>query len=558
MHRLANPVVSGSSQSAKIGCPFQKPMVAKLSSIPSGSDQVEFTATTSSRGASGNFETPDQTSSGSTGYADIDTSPGSSGFGDVLAPVLIANDTKSGGDFKVLATLVDGGSTVATFVKLKNVNTGSCGPRIGTTISEGIEGATCTIASCSVGATVIPTVNGTHKASGTVTFTYAGASISALGGGTCNALPLDASTSPNATCDAVGLPVGVDTITATYSGNAHFDGATGSLSITVIEVPSAPTGVTATAHNASATISFSPPANDGDSTVTGYKVTAADTTTPANGGQTAAGSSSPITVNGLTNGDSYTFTVTASNAAGTGAASNASNAVTPQPVATIIADGSCGYWKVGKGGMVSNFGCAAADGSLNENLSNPIVAAAAVPGGGGFWLVASDGGIFSFGDAGYYGAPSGVTVVSISATSDGKGYWVFGSNGKVYPYGDATSLTSPPGSVSTVSATTTPDGNGYWLVTSSGGIFSYGDAGYYGSPDTPVVDISSTPDGKGYWLVGSNGTIYPYGDATSYGDLTGSLTYPIVGMADTPDGGGYWMVDSDGDISAFGDATSYG
>jgi 5'-nucleotidase len=57
--------------------------------------------------------------------------------------------------------------------------------------------------------------------------------------------------------------------------------------------------------------------------------TAADLTNPANGGQTATGSASPITVTGLTNGDSYTFTVTATNAQGTGPASTASNAVTP-------------------------------------------------------------------------------------------------------------------------------------------------------------------------------------------------------------------------------------
>jgi hypothetical protein len=29
---------------------------------------------------------------------------------------------------------------------------------------------------------------------------------------------------------------------------------------------------------------------------------------------------------------------------------------------------------------------------------------ASAPGGGGYWLVASDGGIFSFGNAGYYGS----------------------------------------------------------------------------------------------------------------------------------------------------------
>lgn len=56
-------------------------------------------------------------------------------------------------------------------------------------------------------------------------------------------------------------------------------------------------------------------------------------TTPGNGGQTVTGTGSPLTVTGLTNGDTYTFTVTATNAAGTGSPSAASNAVTPAAAA---------------------------------------------------------------------------------------------------------------------------------------------------------------------------------------------------------------------------------
>ena len=73
-------------------------------------------------------------------------------------------------------------------------------------------------------------------------------------------------------------------------------------------------------------------------------MTATDRTTPANGGQTASGTASPITVTGLTNGDSYTFTVTATNGVGTGPASAASNAGRaghacpgPRPSATATA-----------------------------------------------------------------------------------------------------------------------------------------------------------------------------------------------------------------------------
>ena len=66
---------------------------------------------------------------------------------------------------------------------------------------------------------------------------------------------------------------------------------------------------------------------------------------------------------------------------------------------------------------------------------------AATPDGKGYWLVASDGGIFTYGDAAFYGSTGGMTlnqpIVGMAATPDGKGYWLVASDGGIFTYGDA-------------------------------------------------------------------------------------------------------------------------
>ena len=88
--------------------------------------------------------------------------------------------------------------------------------------------------------------------------------------------------------------------------------------------PGAPTGVSAVAGNAQATVSWTAPASDGGSPISGYAVT-------SNPGNLTCATSGALncTVTGLANGTAYTFTVTATNGIGSGPPSSPSSAVTP-------------------------------------------------------------------------------------------------------------------------------------------------------------------------------------------------------------------------------------
>jgi plastocyanin/N-acetylneuraminic acid mutarotase len=90
--------------------------------------------------------------------------------------------------------------------------------------------------------------------------------------------------------------------------------------------PAAPSGVVAAAGDGSAAVSWLAPSSDGGSPVSSYTVTSNQ------GGvtKTVPGSTTGTTLTGLVNGTTYTFTVTATNAAGTSGGSPSSNAATPQ------------------------------------------------------------------------------------------------------------------------------------------------------------------------------------------------------------------------------------
>lgn len=129
-------------------------------------------------------------------------------------------------------------------------------------------------------------------------------------------------------------------VRASYTGQPDSTGAfvtftTSATAAPAATVPGAPTGVTATAGDGSATVSWTAPASDGGSAITSFQVrtTVGSTVTTASTASTAT----TFTVAGLTNGTACTFAVQAVNAVGSSAFSAESSAVIPVAAAPPVA-----------------------------------------------------------------------------------------------------------------------------------------------------------------------------------------------------------------------------
>ena len=63
-------------------------------------------------------------------------------------------------------------------------------------------------------------------------------------------------------------------------------------------------------------------------------------------------------------------------------------------------------------------------------LAQPVVGMAAAPSGRGYWLVAADGGVFTFGDARFFGSlglDASARAVDMADRPAGDGYWIAAS-----------------------------------------------------------------------------------------------------------------------------------
>ena len=209
-----------------------------------------------------------------------------------------------------------------------------------------------------------------------------------------------------------------------------------------------------------------------------------------------------------------------------------------------------GYWLVGTDGGVFSYGDSGFFGSTGDlALNQPITGMAATPSGAGYWMVASDGGIFSFGDAGFFGSTGAIRlnrpIVGMAPTPSGKGYWLVASDGGIFAFGDA-GFHGSTGAIALNQPITamaaTPSGAGYWMTATDGGVFSFGDAGFFGAgpqraPSSPaarkIVAMVPTATGQGYWQVSASGELLAFGDAPELG-APSALNRDLVGMAALP------------------------
>jgi hypothetical protein len=215
------------------------------------------------------------------------------------------------------------------------------------------------------------------------------------------------------------------------------------------------------------------------------------------------------------------------------------SALSPTTTTTTATTTQHGYWLVGSDGGIFTFGTAGFYGSTGSlELQRPVVGISPTNSRTGYWLVASDGGIFAF-DTGFYGSLPGLglnpagsglahslnaPIVAVVPSVTGHGYFMVASDGGVFAFGDAHFAGSCPGiggcSGQTVAVVPDATGNGYWVVTKEGAVYGFGDARYLGAPgpqSSPITSAVAAPGGHGYYVIDGAGQVFAYGNATWLG-----------------------------------------
>ena len=188
----------------------------------------------------------------------------------------------------------------------------------------------------SPGAPTIGTATKTGSSTATVAYTapasnggYAITSYTAVS--TPSGITGTLSQAGSGTISITGLTPGGDYTFIVFATNSQGAGINSSASNSITTdaaAPGAPTIGTATkTGSTTATVSFTEPSVTNGAAVTSYTVTSSP------GSVVATGNASPITVTGLTVATAYTFTVTATNSAGTSVPSAATNQIVSDAVA---------------------------------------------------------------------------------------------------------------------------------------------------------------------------------------------------------------------------------
>ena len=369
-------------------------------------------------------------------------------------------------------------------------------------------------------------------------------------------------------CTAVGSLVNYPNGVGVYQAPIeHWNGNGWSIA-NVIGVPGAPSTVVATSRSGQAVVTFQPPALDGGTPITSYQVTAIDNTTPAHGGQTATGSTSPISVTGLTSGDSYTFTVTATNTYGTGGPSAPSSqiTVTNVPGPPTLQSAAAGDGEVllswttpaSNGSPVTGYDIFVGASSNGESSTpipgspipgSPILVTGLRDGERYYFKVAAVNAVGTSGLSNEVSAtPSRIafsakpgTATDISEGADGS-VWVIGTNPVPGGYGiyrwTGTGWAGVPGAA--VSIAVAPDGTPF-VINAAHQIYEWTNGGWALGPGAARA-IALGADGS-LWVVGTNLVPGGYGiyrwTGTGWAGVAGGAIDITVGPVGRP-----WIISS--------------
>lgn len=261
-------------------------------------------------------------------------------------------------------------------------------------------------------------------------------------------------------------------------------------------VPPAPTIGTATlVGTVGANVAFTAPNSDGGNAITSYIAVSS----PGNVSNT--GTTSPISISGLAGNTTYTFTVAATNAIGTGSPSSASNSITtgtPTSVDYLIAGGGGGGSGAGGGAGQIITGTTSVSGTYN------IVIGAGGTGN-------------NVNNSGYVNAKNGNSTTAFGQTAIGGGGG--GANSQTGNSGASGGGGGPSAATTTSGGTGTAGNNGGGNGGFFGSIFPAGGGGGAGAVGGTAPNGNTSGNGG----IGVSSSIT--GTATYYGGGGGGGSY---------------------------------